>query len=314
MLEERLGGVQLVAMNTDAAALTALSRSGVAERVQLGARLTRGLGAGARPEVGRRAAEESAAAIERAVAAADLLVLTAGMGGGTGTGAAPVVAERAREAGALTMAVVTTPFPFEGRRRLEQARAGVAALQGLVDTLVVVENARLLPSLGASTALDEAFRRADEILVRAVQGIATLVGVAGLINVDFADVRTIVARGGLGRIGLGIARGGGRAAAAARQALASPLLAEVPLAGARGVLLNIAGGDDLTLGEVHEVSEAVQAAVGDDAEIIFGAMHDAALHGELRVTVIATGLPGSAAPPARAPFSTGGGRGRRSDA
>ncbi|MCL6450018.1 MAG: cell division protein FtsZ [Acetobacteraceae bacterium] len=292
MVAAGIKGVEFVAVNTD---LQALSLSRATDRVQIGAQLTGGLGAGADPEVGKRAAEESRELLERAVAGADMVFVTAGMGGGTGTGAAPVVAELAREKGALTVGVVTRPFTFEGRRRCQVAEKGLAALREKVDTLITIPNDRLLQVVDKKTPLIEAFRVADDVLRQAVQGISDLVTVPGLINLDFADVRTIMSQTGTALMGVGVASGEGRAAAAARAAISSPLL-ETSIQGARGVLFNITGGLDLGLFEANEAAEIIAQAADPDANIIFGAVIDETLGDEVRVTVIATGFDGKARP------------------
>jgi cell division protein FtsZ len=287
MIEERLEGVEFISVNTDAQALLN-SNSDV--KLQIGKKLTRGLGAGARPEIGRQAIEENRDEVARALACADLVFVTCGMGGGTGTGAAPVVCELAREAGALTVGIVTKPFLFEGRKRMRQAELGIAEMRKNVDTMIVVPNERLLAVVGKGIPFQEALKKADEVLLHATQGISSLISVTGLVNVDFADVRTVMQNGGSALMGTGIGRGENRAVEAAQQAIASPLLDNVSIAGATGVLVNITGGADLTLGEVHQINEIVHEAVGEDAEIIFGAVHEPAMQGEIRVTVIATGF------------------------
>ncbi|MDQ2668856.1 MAG: cell division protein FtsZ [Gemmatimonadota bacterium] len=287
MIEERLEGVEFVSVNTDAQALLN-SKSDV--KLQIGKKLTRGLGAGARPEVGRQAIEENRDEVLRAMTHADLVFVTCGMGGGTGTGAAPVVCELAREAGALTVGIVTKPFLFEGRKRMRQAELGIAEMRKNVDTMIVVPNERLLAVVGKGIPFQEALKKADEVLLHATQGISSLISVTGLVNVDFADVRTVMQNGGSALMGTGIGRGENRAVEAAQQAIASPLLDNVSISGATGVLVNITGGEDLTLGEVHQINEIVHEAVGEEAEIIFGAVHEPAMHGEIRVTVIATGF------------------------
>jgi cell division protein FtsZ len=225
-----------------------------------------------------------------AVQGADMVFVTCGMGGGTGTGAAPVVAQMARETGALTVGIVTKPFLFEGRRRMKQAEQGIAELRKNVDTMIVVPNERLLAVVGKGIPFQEALKKADEVLLHATQGIASLITSTGIINVDFADVRTVMQNGGAALMGTGIGRGENRALEAAQQAISSPLLDNVSIAGATGVLINIIGGDDLTLGETTQINDIIHDAVGDDAEIIFGAGNDPAMHGEVRVTVIATGF------------------------
>jgi cell division protein FtsZ len=292
MIEEHLEGVEFISVNTDAQALLN-SKSDI--KIQIGKKLTRGLGAGARPEIGRQAIEESREEVSRMMTAADLVFVTCGMGGGTGTGAAPVVCELAREAGALTVGIVTKPFLFEGRKRMRQAELGIAEMRKHVDTMIVVPNERLLAVVGKGIPFQDALKKADEVLLHATQGISSLISVTGLVNVDFADVRTVMASGGSALMGTGVGRGENRAIEAAQQAIASPLLDNVSISGATGVLLNITGGADLTLGEVHQISEIIHDAVGeeavrDGAEIIFGAVHEPAMQGEIRVTVIATGF------------------------
>ena len=287
MIEEELDGVEFISVNTDAQALLN-SKSGV--KIQIGKKLTRGLGAGARPEIGRQAIEESREEVSRALTGADLVFITCGMGGGTGTGAAPVVAELAREAGCLTVGIVTRPFLFEGRKRMRQADLGIAEMRANVDTMIVVPNERLLAVVGKGIPFQEALKKADEVLLHATQGISSLISVTGLVNVDFADVRTVMQNGGSALMGTGVGRGETRAMEAAQQAISSPLLDNISISGATGVLVNITGGADLTLGEVHQINEIIHDAVGDDAEIIFGAVHEPAMQGEIRVTVIATGF------------------------
>ena len=287
MIEERLEHVEFISVNTDNQALLN-SKSDV--KVQIGKKLTRGLGAGARPEIGRQAIEENRDEVSSALQGADLVFITCGMGGGTGTGAAPVVAELAREAGALTVGIVTKPFLFEGRKRMRQAEQGIAEMRKNVDTMIVVPNERLLAVVGKGIPFQDALKKADEVLLHATQGISTLITKPGLVNVDFADVRTVMREGGSALMGTGIGRGENRAMEAAQQAISSPLLDNLSIGGSRGVLLNITGGGDLTLGEVTQISDIVHDAAGDDAEIIFGAVHEPAMQGELRVTVIATGF------------------------
>jgi cell division protein FtsZ len=287
MIEDQLGGVEFISVNTDAQAL-AMSKSDI--KIQIGRKLTRGLGAGARPEIGRQAIEENRDEVIAAVQGADMVFVTCGMGGGTGTGAAPVVAQMARETGALTVGIVTKPFLFEGRRRMKQADGGITELRKNVDTMIVVPNERLLAVVGKGIPFQDALKKADEVLLHATQGIASLITSTGIINVDFADVRTVMQNGGAALMGTGIGRGENRALEAAQQAISSPLLDNVSIAGATGVLINIIGGDDLTLGETTQINDIIHDAVGDDAEIIFGAGNDAAMHGEVRVTVIATGF------------------------
>jgi len=287
MIDEQLQGVEFISVNTDAQALLN-SKSDV--KIQIGKKLTRGLGAGARPEIGRQAVEESRDDVSRALQNADLVFVTCGMGGGTGTGAAPIVCELAREAGSLTVGIVTRPFLFEGRKRMRQAELGIAEMRKYVDTMIVVPNERLLAVVGKGIPFQDALKKADEVLLHATQGISSLISVTGLVNVDFADVRTVMQEGGSALMGTGVGRGDNRATEAAQQAIASPLLDNVSIAGATGVLLNITGGPDMTLGEVYQISEIIHDAAGSDAEIIFGAVHEPAMGGEIRVTVIATGF------------------------
>ncbi|HEX9565302.1 MAG TPA: cell division protein FtsZ [Gemmatimonadaceae bacterium] len=287
MIDERLESVEFISINTDAQALLA-SKSDV--KIQIGKKLTRGLGAGARPEIGRQAIEENREDVGRALNGADLVFVTCGMGGGTGTGATPIIAQLGKEAGALTVGIVTKPFLFEGRKRMRQAEQGIMELRQHVDTMIVVPNERLLAVVGKGIPFQDALKKADEVLLHATQGISTLISRTGLVNVDFADVRTVMQEGGSALMGTGIGRGENRAMEAAQQAISSPLLDNISVAGSTGVLLNITGGEDLTLGEVTQISEIVHDAVGDDAEIIFGAVNEPAMHGEIRVTVIATGF------------------------
>jgi cell division protein FtsZ len=287
MIEERLQGVQFISVNTDAQALSG-SRSDI--KVQIGKRLTRGLGAGARPEIGRQAIDENRDEVTAALQGADLIFVTCGMGGGTGTGAAPIIAEIARDIGALTVGIVTKPFLFEGRKRMKQAEMGIAEMRRSVDTMIVVPNERLLAVVGKGIPFQDALKKADEVLLHATQGIASLITNTGIINVDFADVRTVMQDGGAALMGTGRGRGENRALEAAQQAISSPLLDNVSIAGATGVLINIIGGSDLTLGETTQINDIIHEAVGDEAEIIFGAGTDPAMEGEVRVTVIATGF------------------------
>jgi cell division protein FtsZ len=258
--------------------------------MQIGKKLTRGLGAGARPEIGRQAVAESAEEVRHLLHGADLVFITAGMGGGTGTGAAPMVAEIAREMGALTIAIVTRPFSFEGKKRDKQAEQGLAELRRAVDTMIVVPNDRILAVVPKGTTFKDALKKADEVLLHATQGISDLIRVSGEVNVDFADVRTIMACRGPALMGSGFGEGDNRAQEAAQEAISSPLLDNVSIRGAKGVLLNITGGMDLAIDEVTQISTLIQEEAGDDAEIIFGAVHDPALEGKVRVTVIATGF------------------------
>lgn len=287
MIEEHLEGVEFISVNTDAQALL---NSKADVKIQIGKKLTRGLGAGARPEIGRQAIEENREDAKRVLGNADLVFVTCGMGGGTGTGAAPIICQLAREAGALTVGIVTRPFLFEGRKRMRQAEEGIAEMKKNCDTMIIVPNERLLAVVGKGIPFHEALKKADEVLLHATQGISVLISETGLVNVDFADVRTVMQNGGSALMGTGIGRGDNRAMEAAQQAIASPLLDNVSISGATGVLVNITGGEDLTLGEVHQINDIVHDAVGDDAEIIFGAVHEPAMMGEIRVTVIATGF------------------------
>jgi len=287
MIAARFVGVDFIVANTD---LQVLRASPAPTKIQLGAKLTGGLGAGSDPSVGRRAAEEDRDRIAQVLEGADMVFVTAGLGGGTGTGAAPVVAGIAKELGALTVAVVTKPFHFEGRRRAQAAEQGMDELRSVVDTLIAIPNQRLLNVVDRGTPLLDAFRVADSVLHQAVQGISDLILVPGLINLDFADVRMIMAGMGLALMGTGIGRGEHRALEAAQKAVASPLLDETSIAGARGILINITGGPDLTLHEVDEAAKAVTEAAHEEANIIFGAVIDEGLAEEIRVTVIATGF------------------------
>ena len=287
MIDERLLGVEFISINTDAQALR-MSKSDI--KIQIGRKLTRGLGAGARPEIGRQAIEENKDEVAQAVQGADMVFVTCGMGGGTGTGAAPIAAQLAREAGALTVGIVTKPFLFEGRRRMRQAETGIAEMRKNVDTMIVVPNERLLAVVGKGIPFQDALKKADEVLLHATQGISSLITSTGIINVDFADVRTIMQNGGAALLATGIGRGDNRALEAAQQAISSPLLDSISITGAQGVLINIIGGEDLTLGETTQINDVIHDAVGEEAEIIFGAVTDPAMQGEVRVTVIATGF------------------------
>jgi cell division protein FtsZ len=290
MVDERLDGVDFISVNTDAQALRH-SKSMV--KIQIGKKLTRGLGAGARPEIGRQAIEESREEVMAALQGADLIFITAGMGGGTGTGAAPVIAEVAREMGALTIGIVTKPFLFEGKKRMRQAEMGLLELKETADTVIVVPNERLLSVVGKGTSFREALKRADEVLLHATQGISDLIHVTGEVNVDFADMRTVMQSRGPALMGTGFGQGENRAVEAAQEAISSPLLDNVTIEGAAGVLINITGGLDLTIDEVTTIASIIQEAAGEESEIIFGAVHDPTLNGEVRVTVIATGLEGA---------------------
>ena len=245
---------------------------------------------GARPEIGRQAIEENRDDVLRVLDGADLVFVTCGMGGGTGTGAAPIIAQLARDVGALTVGIVTKPFLFEGRKRMRQAEIGISEMRKHVDTMIVVPNERLLAVVGKNVPFQDALKKADEVLLHATQGISTLISITGLVNVDFADVRTVMQNGGSALMGTGTGRGEDRAIEAAQEAIASPLLDNVSIGGSTGVLVNITGGEDLTLGEVNQISEIIHDSAGDQAEIIFGAVHDPAMEGEVRVTVIATGF------------------------
>src|SRR5215208_1636819 len=286
MVEAGLSGVEFIGVNTDAQALL-MSESDV--KIQIGSKGTRGLGAGADPAVGLAAATESRDELKEALKGADMVFVTAGEGGGTGTGAAPIVAELAKEVAALSVGVVTRPFTFEGRKRAQQAEQGISALSEQVDTLIVIENDRLLQVVEKRTTIIEAFRMADDVLRQGVQGITDLITVPGLVNLDFADVRTIMSDAGSALMGIGVASGENRAAEAARAAVSSPLL-EASIEGATGVLLNITGGSELGLFEVNEAAEVVTSAADQNANVIFGAVIDEAKGDEVTVTVIATGF------------------------
>jgi cell division protein FtsZ len=287
MVAGRIEGVEFIAANTDVQALAANKAS---VKIQLGRGASRGLGAGANPEIGRQAALEERDAIAAALDGADMVFVTAGMGGGTGTGGAPIVADVAKQAGALTVGVVTKPFLFEGNRRRKQAEAGLAELKAAVDTLIVIPNQRLISVAGENMAMADAFKRADEVLLNAVQGISDIITVHGLVNVDFADVRTIMAEQGMALMGTGRSSGERRALEAMQAAISSPLLEDVSLDGATGLLVNITGGPNLTLREVDEAVSMAQSAADPDANIIFGSVVDEALGDEVRITVIATGF------------------------
>lgn len=287
MIGGKLNGVEFLVANTDAQSLDA-SRAPV--RIQLGGGVTKGLGAGANPEIGRRAALEDQETIKEYLAGSDMIFITAGMGGGTGTGGAPVVARVAREVGALTVGVVTKPFIFEGKKRMRQAEEGIAELKSSVDTLIVIPNQRLLSIAAKTTTMLEAFHKADEVLLQAVRGISDLIITPGLINLDFADVRTVMAEMGLALMGASTATGENRAIEAAQRAISSPLLEDISIQGARGVLINITGGPDLCLHEVNEAASMIQEEAHDDANIIFGAVIDETMMDEIRITVIATGF------------------------
>jgi cell division protein FtsZ len=288
MIQSGLGGVEFIAANTDA---QALGHNKASIKVQLGAEITRGLGCGANPDRGRASALEARDRLREILEGSDMVFVTAGMGGGTGTGAAPIVAEVAREVGALTVGVVTKPFPFEGRVRMKHASRGIDELHGVVDTLITIPNQRLLALAGKGTAVRDAFSIADQVLLNAVRGISDLITVHGLINLDFADVRTVMNEAGVALMGTGVGHGDTRAVDAASAAISSPLLEDLSIDGARGVLINITGGSEMTLFEVNEASSLVHEAAHEDANIIVGAVIDETLgEDELRVTVIATGL------------------------
>lgn len=287
MIQSGLGGVEFIAANTD---VQAIARNESPVKVQLGALLTKGLGAGANPEIGRQAALDDSEMIRDHLTGADMVFVTAGMGGGTGTGGAPVVARIAREVGALTVAVVTKPFTFEGKKRMRQADEGMAELKDAVDTLIAIPNERLLAIAGRNTSLVDTFRKADDVLLQAVRGISDLITETGLINLDFADVRTIMAGMGMAMMGTGVASGENRAIEAAQKAISSPLLEDMSIFGAQGLLINITGSQDLSLHEVNEAASLIQREAHDDANIIFGAAIDERMGDEIRITVIATGF------------------------
>jgi len=287
MVRTGLDGVDFIVANTD---LQALQNNAAPIKLQIGARLTKGLGAGADPSVGRSAALEDTESIIQAIDGADMIFVTTGLGGGTGTGAAPVIASLASELGALTVAVVTKPFRFEGKKRLLQAERGLDALRDCVDTIITIPNDRLLAIIERSTPLIDAFATADDVLRQAIQGISDLILVPGLINLDFADVKTIMAGMGLAMMGTGVAEGEDRAVEAARRAISSPLLEGACVNGARGVIINVTGGPDLSLVEVSDASTIIQEAADEDANIIFGAVVDPAIKGKIKITVIATGF------------------------
>jgi len=287
MVEGSFDGVEFISANTD---LQTLSRSGANVLLQIGRNLTKGLGAGADPDVGHQAAVEDRDRIADALSGADMVFVTAGMGGGTGTGAAPVVAQVAREQGALAVAVVTKPFPFEGAKRMRIAEQGICELSEHVDSLIVIPNARVLEIMGKQTTLLEAFVRANEVLLNAVQGISELITRPGLINVDFADVRTVMSEMGMAMMGSATASGVGRAADAARSAVSSPLLEDTSVAGARGLLVNVTAGMDLAIGEFEEVGNVVRELVSDEATVVIGTALDSQMEGDLRVTMVATGI------------------------
>ena len=287
MVQAGIPGVEFMVANTDAQALKA---NLAPVKIQLGDEITKGLGAGANPEIGRRAAEEDLDEIRGHLIGADMVFITAGMGGGTGTGGAPVVARLAKELGALTVGVVTKPFLFEGKKRMKQAEQGMRDLKNSVDTLIAIPNQRLLSIAGRNMPILETFKKADDVLLQAVRGISDLITVHGLINLDFADVRTIMSEMGMAMMGAAVAEGENRAVEAAQRAISSPLLEDVSIKGARGVLINITGGPSLSLHEVNEAATLVQEEADDDANIIFGAVIDDRMGEEVRITVIATGF------------------------
>ncbi|ABC76565.1 cell division protein FtsZ [Syntrophus aciditrophicus] len=287
MISSNLKGVDFIVANTDS---QALGQSLAPVKIQLGAEITRGLGAGSNPDVGKQAALETKDLIRQHIEGADMVFVTAGQGGGTGTGGAPVVAEVAKEMGALTVAVVTKPFQFEGKKRNVQADEGIDELRKIVDTLIVVPNQRLLSLGGRNLSLLETFKKADDILYQAVKGISDLITIPGLINLDFADVKSVMSEMGLALMGTGSANGENRAVEAAQKAISSPLLEDNSIQGARGVLLNITGGPDMTLFEINEASSLIQAEAHEEANIIFGTVVDETMGDEIRITVIATGF------------------------
>ena len=300
MVDAGLRGVEFISVNTDR---QALSQANAQVKIQIGEKLTKGLGAGAIPEVGRRAAEESREEIASALKGADLVFITAGMGGGTGTGAAPIVAEIARDLGTLTIAVVTKPFNFEGKQRMKNAEAGIAELKQHVDTLVVIPNDRLLQVVNKGTTMLEAFRIADDVLRQGIQGISDLIAVPAMINLDFADVKTVMESGGMAHMGIGIGSGENKLVEAAKNAISSPLL-ETNIDGARAVLINVTGGEDISIVDINEAANLIMEAADPDANIIFGAGIDETMKDEVRITVIATGFEKTPFPtkePARKP-------------
>lgn len=295
MIASNVSGVEFWSINTDAQSLT---QSSAAKRLQVGQKLTRGLGAGGNPAIGQKAAEESRDDIAAALAGSDLVFITCGMGGGTGTGAAPIIAEIAKELGALTVGVITRPFTFEGRRRSHQAEEGIAALRTRVDTLIMIPNDKILSVIAEQTPVQEAFQTADDVLRQGVQGISDIINVPGLVNVDFADVKAIMADAGSAMMGIGVGSGKSRAKEAAIAAIDSPLL-DASIRGAKGVVFNITGGNDLSLHEVNTAAETIYEVVDASANIIFGAVIDESLQGEIKMTVIATGFSAEGDAPSR---------------
>lgn len=308
MLAQNIEGVEFICCNTDAQALKNSSARNV---LQLGAQLTKGLGAGANPEIGKRAAQEDRTRIQELLNGADMVFITAGMGGGTGTGAAPVIAEIAKDMGILTVAVVTKPFPFEGRRRMQLADAGITELAQHVDSLITIPNAKLLSVLGKNISLLDAFKAANNVLQGAVQGISELITRPGLINVDFADVRTVMSEMGMAMMGTATASGENRAREAAEAAVASPLLEDISLSGAKGVLVNITAGMDMSIGEFEEVGEVIKGFTSDQATVVVGTVIDPQMSNELRVTVVVTGLNAQAGIPEPTQTAATGVRGLR---
>jgi cell division protein FtsZ len=287
MIAEQMTGVEFIAVNTD---LQVLEKNRANQKIQIGKTLTRGLGSGGVPEVGRKAVEENKDLIAQALSDTDMVFITCGMGGGTGTGAAPVVAEIARDFGALTVAVVTKPFDFEGAKRLEKAEQGLFELKQYVDTLIVIHNQKLVTLVDKKTPIDSAFRLADDVLLHATKGISDVITVPGLVNVDFADVRSVMSQKGDALMGSGTAAGDNRAKEAAQKAISSQIIDDASISGATGVLVNITGGKDLTLSDIHEAASIIHDAAGSEANIIFGAVIDPTIDDALRVTVIATGF------------------------
>ena len=287
MLTQSIEGVEFISANTDA---QALQKSGAETQVQIGANITKGLGAGANPELGRQAALEDREQVQEAIDGADMLFITAGMGGGTGTGAAPVIAQVARDMGVLTVAVVTKPFAFEGKKRMDHAQNGIEELEASVDSLITIPNEKLMTVMGKQASLLDAFNAANDVLNNAVQGISELITRPGLINVDFADVRTVMSEMGTSMMGSGQASGDNRAVEAAEGAIHSPLLEDVDLSGAKGILVNITAGMDLAIGEFEEVGAAIKDFASEEANVVVGTVIDSEMEGELRVTVVATGL------------------------
>ncbi len=292
MIDMGIKGVEFIAVNTDR---QALQTSKANTKIQIGEKITRGLGAGANPDIGAQSAEESKSEIAEILRGADMVFVTSGMGGGTGTGAAPIVASIAKEMGILTIGVVTKPFTFEGKKRLSQAERGIESLKGKVDTLVVIPNDKLLQIIDRKTSIIEAFKMADDILRQGVQGISDLIAIPGLVNLDFADVKTIMLNQGMAHMGVGRAGGENRAEDAAKEAIQSPLL-ETSIEGAKGVIINITGGEDLGLHEVNTAAELVQRSVDPEANIIFGTVTDPSMSDEIQITVIATGFEKNNAP------------------